>query len=110
MPNTITVFHRCTLHKGLVGDPLDISLLQIGDSYKNFDVTEKSLAASMVISDEKTLVEIAFGLAQNGSVLSYQQPILPTKSVKMHQDPPPDPLLPLGEYKLALTECVHVCT
>ncbi|XP_051561503.1 uncharacterized protein LOC127445448 isoform X2 [Myxocyprinus asiaticus] len=31
---------RNTLYKGLVGDPLDISLLQIGDTYKDFDITE----------------------------------------------------------------------
>ncbi|XP_044188127.1 uncharacterized protein LOC122967508 [Thunnus albacares] len=93
-----------------VGDPLDISLLQIGDTYQDFDITEKPLAATMSISDEKTLVETAFGLAQKENVLLYQQPILPTKSVKMHQDPPPNPPLPLGEYRLAPTECVHVCT
>ncbi|XP_051553961.1 uncharacterized protein LOC127440904 [Myxocyprinus asiaticus] len=45
-----------------------------------------------------------------GSVLSYQQPILPTKSINMHQDPPPYPPLPLGEYRVHPTECVHVCT
>ncbi|XP_051560587.1 uncharacterized protein LOC127444949 [Myxocyprinus asiaticus] len=101
---------RSTLYKGLVGDPLDISLLQIGDTYKDFDITEKPLVATMGICDEKTLVEIASGLAQNGSVLSYQQPILPTKSVNMHQDPQPYPPLPLGEYRLDPTECVHVCT
>ncbi|XP_039670274.1 uncharacterized protein LOC120567383 [Perca fluviatilis] len=101
---------RSTLYKGLVGDPLDISLLLIGDMYKDFSIREKPLAATMGISDEKTLVETAFGLAQRGSVLSYQQPVLPTKSVKMHQDPPPYPPLPIGEYKLAPTDCVHVCT
>ncbi|KAM9322940.1 tripartite motif-containing protein 16-like [Pholidichthys leucotaenia] len=79
-----------TLYKGIVGDPLDLSLLQTADIYKDFDITEKPLAATVVNSDEKPLVETAFGLAQKGSVLSYQQPILPTK--------------------LAPTECVHVCT
>ncbi|TDH02383.1 hypothetical protein EPR50_G00172220 [Perca flavescens] len=61
---------RSTLYKGLVGDPLDISLLLIGDMYKDFSIREKPLAATMGISDEKTLVETAFGLAQRGSVLS----------------------------------------
>ncbi|KAJ8367437.1 hypothetical protein AAFF_G00317850 [Aldrovandia affinis] len=83
---------------------------QIEDAYKDFDVTEKPLIASMGISDEKTLVQTALGLAQKGSVLSYQQPILPTKSVSMHQDAPPYLPLPLGEYRLAPTVCVHVCT
>uniref|UniRef100_A0A8C4NPZ3 YqaJ viral recombinase domain-containing protein n=1 Tax=Dicentrarchus labrax TaxID=13489 RepID=A0A8C4NPZ3_DICLA len=101
---------RSTLYLGLVGDPLDISLLLIGDVYKDFSISEKPLAATMGISDEKTLVETAFGLAQRGSVLSYQQPVLSTKSVKMHQDPPPYPPLPIGEYRLAPTDCVHVCT
>lgn len=78
--------------------------------YKDFNITEKPPAATMGISDEKTLVEAAFGLAQKGSVLSYQQPIFPSKSFKMYQDSPPYPPLPLGEYRLAPTECVHVCT
>ncbi|CAM4733060.1 unnamed protein product [Leuciscus chuanchicus] len=101
---------RSTLYKGLVGDPLDISLLLMEDMYKDFSIREKPLAATMGISDEKTLVETAFGLAQRGSVLSYQQPVLPTKLVNMHQDPPPYPPLPIGEYRLAPTYCVHVCT
>ncbi len=110
MPNINTVFHRSTLYKGLVGDPLDISLLPIGNTYKDTNITEKPRAATMAISKEKTLVETTFGLAQKGSVLSYQHPILPTKSVKMHQDPPPYPPLPLWEYRLDPTVCVHVCT
>ncbi|CAM4713093.1 unnamed protein product [Leuciscus chuanchicus] len=101
---------RSTLYKGLVGDPLDISLLLMEDMYKDFSIREKPLAATMGISDEKTLVETVFGLAKRGSVLSYQQPVLPTKLVKMHQDPPPYPPLPIGEYRLAPTDCVHVCT
>lgn len=32
----IIVFPRRTLYKGLVGDPLDISLLKIGESYKDW--------------------------------------------------------------------------
>lgn len=100
---------RSTLQKGLVGDPLDLSLLQIEDAYKDFDVTEKPLIANMGNGDEKTLVQTAFGLAQKGRVLSYQQPILPTKSVSMHQDAPLYPPPPLGEYRLAPTVCVHVC-
>ncbi|KAF4103617.1 hypothetical protein G5714_016500 [Onychostoma macrolepis] len=59
---------------------------------------------------ENTLVETAFGLAQKGSVLSYQQPIMPTKSVNMHQDCPSYPRLPLGEYRLDPTKCMCVCT
>ncbi|KAM9322950.1 tripartite motif-containing protein 16-like [Pholidichthys leucotaenia] len=55
---------RCTLYKGIVGDPLDLSLLQTADIYKDYDITEKPLAATVVISDEKPLIEIVFGLAQ----------------------------------------------
>ncbi|KAI4899361.1 hypothetical protein NFI96_008252 [Prochilodus magdalenae] len=95
---------RSTLYKGLVGDPLDLSLLQIGDAYKDLDIKEKPLVATMGISDEKTLVETAFGMAQKGSVLSYQLPILPTKSVKMHQDAPPYPPLPPEECRLHPTQ------
>ncbi|XP_049333757.1 uncharacterized protein LOC111190676 [Astyanax mexicanus] len=101
---------RSTLYKGLVGDLFDLSVLQIGDTYKDFDREEQPLVATMGISDEKTLVETAFGMAQKGSVLSYQLPILPTKSVKMHHDAPSYPSLPLGDYRLLPTDCVHVCT
>ncbi|XP_016314932.1 uncharacterized protein LOC107667722 [Sinocyclocheilus anshuiensis] len=101
---------RSTLYKGLVGDPLDMSLVQIEVTFKDFAITEKPLVATMGICEEKTLVETAFGLAQKGSVLSYQQPIMPTKSVNMHQDYPCYQPLPLGEYRLDPTKCVHVCT
>lgn len=110
MTVTIHVFHRSTLYKGVVGHPLDLSLLQLGDMYKDFEATEKPIIASMGISEEKTLVETAFGLAQKGSVLSYQQPIPPSRSLQIHQNPPPNPLLPLVDYRLAPTECVHVST
>lgn len=87
-----------------------MSLVHIEDTFKDFAITEKPLVATMGICEEKTLVETAFGLAQKGSVLSYQQPILPTRSVNLHQDCPPFPPLPLGQYRLDRTECVHVCT
>lgn len=64
----------------------------------------------MSISDGHTLVETALGLAQKVSVLSYQQSLLPTKSVRIHKDPPSYPSWPLSEYSLDPTECVHVCT
>ena len=69
---SIVVFHRSTLYKGVVGDLMEMSMLNIGDTYQDFDVMEKPLAATVGITVEKTLVEIAFGLAQKGSVLSYQ--------------------------------------
>lgn len=73
-------------------------------------ITEKPLVATMGVCEEKTLVETAFVLVQKGRVLSYQQPIMPTKSVNMHQDCPSYPPLPLGEYRLDPTKCMHVCT
>ncbi|KAI4881527.1 hypothetical protein NFI96_032360 [Prochilodus magdalenae] len=97
---------RSTLYKGLVGDPLDLSLLQIGDTYKDLDIKEKPQLWASVM---KTLVETAFGMAQKVSVLSYLLPILPTKSVKVHQDAPPYPPLPPEECRLHPTQCVHVC-
>ncbi|MED6243932.1 hypothetical protein ATANTOWER_030516 [Ataeniobius toweri] len=95
---------------GVVADPLDISLPEIGESYKDFDVTDRPLAANMRISNEETPVETALGLAKKGSVLSYQQPILTTNSVEIHQDHPPYPSLPLSEHRMDPTKCVHVCT
>ncbi|KAL7376583.1 hypothetical protein ABVT39_011124 [Epinephelus coioides] len=67
--NMSEVEMRRTLYKGF-------TLLQTGDMYKNFDKTEKPLAATMGISDEKTLIETAFGLAQKDDVL--QKPVIPT--------------------------------
>lgn len=68
----------------------------------HFDITEKPPAATLGISDEKIgdeKNEDAFGLAEKRSVLSYQQPILATKLVRMHLGPPPNPVLLLGELQ-----------
>lgn len=110
MLNMITVFHRSTLYKGLVGEPLGMSLLNIGNVYEDFSTLEKPVVANMGISDEKTLVETVFGLAQKGSILSYQQPISQSKYINIHIDPSPYPAMPLVDYSLSPTECVHVCT
>lgn len=108
MPNCIIVFHRSTLYKGVVGDLLEMSLLNIGDTYQDFDVMEKPLAATMGITVEKTLVETAFELAQKGSVLSYQQPVVPSKLITIHKDAPPYPAMPQEDYRLSKTVCVCV--
>ena len=92
------------------GHPFDIGLLCIDDHYKDFAIEERPLIATMSISAEKSLVETSFGLAQKGSVLSYQQPILPTKLIKIHMDAPPFPKLPTDIYRLAPTDCVHELT
>ncbi|XP_031429123.2 uncharacterized protein LOC116221807 [Clupea harengus] len=101
---------RSTLYKGVNGHPFDIGLLCIDDHYKDFAIEERPLIATMSISAEKSLVETSFGLAQKGSVLSYQQPILPTKLIKIHMDAPPFPKLPTDIYRLAPTDCVHELT
>lgn len=98
------------MYKGVVGDLLDMSLLEIDDAYKDFELSEKPLVTTMGITSEKTMVETAFGLAQRGSVLSYQQPLMPTRVITLHEDAPAYPALPLEDYRLAPTECVHMCT
>ena len=71
---------------------------------------ERPLIATMDISDEKTLVETSLGLAQKGSLLSYQQPILPTKVINIHMDAPPFPQLPIDDDRLAPTAWAHELT
>lgn len=75
-------FNRNKLYNDLAGDPLHISLLNTGESCKDFDVIDWPLTATMGISDEKTCVETALV-----SVLCYQQPKLATTSVNIYQDP-----------------------
>ena len=89
MLNSIIVFHRSTLYNDVVGDLLEMSLLNIGDTYQDFDDMEKPLAATMGITVEKTLVETVFG-----SVLSYQQPVVPSKIITIHKAEPPYPAMP----------------
>ena len=102
-------FFRSTLQKGVVGEPLELSLLQVEEAYRDLAVTDKPMIAWMSIQ-EKTLVQTRLGLAQRGSLLSYQQPLLSSKTINVHPDAPPYPLLPLEEHRLAPTACVHVCT
>lgn len=90
------------------GNPCDIGLLCIEDPYKDFELEERPLIATMVISDEKTLVETSLGLAQKGSLLSYQQPILPTKVINIHA--PPFTQLPINDYRPAPTDWAHELT
>lgn len=98
-----TLFYRSKLYKDVHGHPFDIGLLCIEDPYKDFAIEERPLIATMAISAEKTLVETSFSLAQKGSVLSYQQPILPTKVVTIHMDAPPFPKLPIDNSQLPPT-------
>ena len=90
------------------GHPFDIGLLCIEDTYEDFAIEERPLIATMAISPEKTLVETSFGLAQKGSVLSYQQPILPTKVITIHMDAPPFPKLPIDDYQLPPTDMLEL--
>lgn len=52
---------------------------------------------------DKPLVESAFGLVQEGSVLSCQQPVLTTRYITLHRDAPPTPHLPLEGYDIKET-------
>ena len=74
------------------------------------DICDRPVVTTMGISVEKTLVESNFGLVQKGSVLSYHQPITPSRSVITHHNAPPYPQLPLADSTLAPTECIHVNT
>ncbi|CAB1351236.1 unnamed protein product, partial [Coregonus sp. 'balchen'] len=89
---------RSTLYKGMVGLLPDLSVLKVEETYRDFHMLDKPLVTTMVMTVDRPLVESAFGLVQKGSVLSYQQPKLATKHIKVHKDAPPNPSLPLVDY------------
>lgn len=93
----------------MVGDLPDPCLFRVVEAYSEFTLEDKPLVTTMNMSPEKPLVESAFGLVQEGSILSYQQPVLTSWYIKLH-NAPSNPPLPLEGYNLAPSKCIFVCT
>ncbi|XP_051954592.1 uncharacterized protein LOC127624027 [Xyrauchen texanus] len=90
---------RSGLYRGMVGPLPDPCMFRFVEAYADF----------MNMTAEKPLVECAFGLVQEGSALSFQQPLLTSRYITLH-DAPPSPPLSLEGYYLAPTECTFVCS
>ncbi|CAI5679326.1 unnamed protein product [Oreochromis niloticus] len=96
-------------YRGMVGSLPDPCLFRITEAYAKFNIEDRPLVTTMNMRPDKPLVESAFGLVQEGSVLSYQQPVLTTRYITLHRDAPPTPHLPLEGYDILPSDCVFVC-
>lgn len=67
------------------------------------------MICSMGISCEIPLVDSALGKVQAGSPLSYQQPAIAKQNLSFHAAPP-QPSVPLQNYRLQPSSCMFVCT
>ncbi|CAI5655710.1 unnamed protein product [Oreochromis niloticus] len=94
----------------MVGSLPDPCLFRITEAYAKFNIEDRPLVTTMNMRPDKPLVESAFGLVQEGSVLSYQQPVLTTRYITLHRDAPPTPHLPLEGYDILPSDCVFVCS
>lgn len=93
----------------MVGPLPDPCMFRVVEAYAEFSLEDKPLANTMNMTAEKPLVESAFEMVQEGSALSFQQPLLTSRYISLH-DAPPSPPLPLEGYYLAHTECTFVCS
>ncbi|XP_048017727.1 uncharacterized protein LOC125249466 [Megalobrama amblycephala] len=100
---------RSGLYRGMVGVLPDPCMFRVVEAYAEFTLEDKPLVTTMNMSPEKPLVESAFGMVQEGSILSFQQPVLTSRYIKLH-DAPPSPPLPLEGYSLSPSKCMFVCT
>ncbi|KAL3999319.1 thyroid hormone receptor alpha [Sarotherodon galilaeus] len=101
---------RSGFYRGMVGPLPDPCLFRITEAYAKFNIEDRPLVTTMNMRPDKPLVESAFGLVQEGSVLSYQQPVLTTRYITLHRDAPPTPHLPLEGYDILPSDCVFVCS
>ncbi|CAM4341551.1 unnamed protein product [Leuciscus chuanchicus] len=100
---------RSGLYRGMVGPLPDSCMFRVEEAWAEYSPEDKPLVTTMNMSPDKPLVESAFGLVQEGSVLSYQQPVLTSRYITLH-DAPSTPPLPLEGYYLAPSKCMFVCT
>ncbi|KAJ4922371.1 hypothetical protein JOQ06_021786 [Pogonophryne albipinna] len=79
--------------RGMVGPLPDPCLFRVTEAY--------SALKTMNMRPDKPLVESAFGIVQEGSVLSYQMPALTSLYTTRHTDTPPTPPLPIEGWNVA---------
>ncbi|XP_037390004.1 uncharacterized protein LOC119262379 [Pygocentrus nattereri] len=69
---------RSGLYRGMVGPLPDPCMFRVTEAYEKFSLEDKPLVTTMGMAPHKPAVQCAFGMVQEGSVLSYQQPVLPS--------------------------------
>ncbi|KAJ8359114.1 hypothetical protein SKAU_G00156390 [Synaphobranchus kaupii] len=74
---------RSGFYRGMVGPLPDPCMFRITEEYAKFSIEDRPLVTTMNMGPDKPLVESAFGLLQEGSVLSYQQPALTSRSLAL---------------------------
>ncbi|XP_030602909.1 uncharacterized protein LOC115792494 isoform X2 [Archocentrus centrarchus] len=101
---------RSGFYRGMVGPLPDPCIFRITEAYAEFKIEDRPLVTTMNMRPDKPLVESAFGLVQEGSVLSYQQPVLKSRYITLHHDAPPTPHLPLEGFDILPLDCAFVCS
>ncbi|KAG1930738.1 hypothetical protein F2P79_022067 [Pimephales promelas] len=99
---------RSNLYKGVSCPLPDISTLKVQEAYHGLNADEAPMITAMAISSNVPLVESMFGPVQEGSVLSYQLPVMAVPSTRPHTDAPSPPQLPLSDYRLGPSTCAFV--
>ncbi|KAF3855267.1 hypothetical protein F7725_023322, partial [Dissostichus mawsoni] len=94
----------------MVGPLPDPCMFRVTEAYEKFSIEDRPLVTTMNVRADKPFVECAFGMVQEGSVLSYQMPALKSRYIVLHNDAPPTPHLPLEGYDILPCECVFVCS
>ncbi|CAB1332473.1 unnamed protein product, partial [Coregonus sp. 'balchen'] len=103
-PNRMAEGVRSTRYKGMVGLLADLSVLKVEETDRDFHIGQTTGD-----HNRHDCRQASSGICfRKGSVLTYQQPKLTTKHIKLHQDAPSNPSLPLVDYQLGLTQCVFV--
>ncbi|XP_031165276.1 uncharacterized protein LOC116057001 [Sander lucioperca] len=101
---------RSTLYKAMRGDMPDPDVLKVTEAYEGFSPDIAPLITTMSISADVLLVESALGKVQEGSLISYQQPVPASRIILLHTGAPTPPPLPLDGYRLEPTCCQFVCS
>lgn len=90
------------------GDLPDPDVLRVAEAYEGFPSDIAPLITT--ISADVPLVESALGKVQEGSPISYQQPVPVSRIILPHTGAPPPPPLPFDGNKLEPTTCQFVCS
>ncbi|XP_051965505.1 uncharacterized protein LOC127631432 [Xyrauchen texanus] len=99
---------RSNLYKGVICPLPDISTLKVQEAYHGLSADEAPMITAMAISSDVPLIESMFGPVQEGSVLSYQLPVMAVPSTRPHTGAPSPPQLPLSDYRLGPPTCAFV--
>ncbi|KAF3833128.1 hypothetical protein F7725_026793 [Dissostichus mawsoni] len=71
-------------YRGMVGPLPDPCMFRVTEAYEKFSIEDRPLVTTMNMRADKPLVESAFGMVQEGSVLSYQMPALKSRYIVLH--------------------------